>query len=287
MCTINPDVERSIHFDINLDYFPIPYVDVYCRHVDWLDEFTPYSFRQAQVSFSSRLPHAFPVPDARCMEGVPLMYCNYSKMDIKSAMKLSENDGKPEPRVKQSSAATGKSSPGQNDNMLIPNVLMISKHSNGSLNQWQISFSEESKFKTVLSVAHVSRACGHRFRTTSATCHPALPLLITTSQHQSPAPVDMSSANLEDYENVNQESGIINCSELILWRVDPVGPLSKSGGIVELAKINSTKKTAFSSVAWVPTLLPRYEFCQMIIKVLIDLLINQTITKNYIDKYNS
>jgi hypothetical protein len=46
------------------------------------------------------------------------------------------------------------------------------------------------------------------------------------------------------------------CSELILWRVDPVGPLSKSGGITELARINSHEISAFSDVAWIPTLLP-------------------------------
>ncbi|XP_052281684.1 dmX-like protein 2 isoform X4 [Dreissena polymorpha] len=225
-------------------------------HVDWLDEFTPYTFRQAQVSFSSRLPHAFPIPDARSMESVPLMYCNYSKMDIKSAMKLSENEGRSETRTKQSSAATGKSSPGQNDNMLIPNVLMISKHTNGSLNQWQISFQEDSKFKTVVSVAHVSRSCGHRFRTNTAICHPALPLLITTSRLQTNRQTQRA-GHLESVpENNSSDTGFIYCSELILWRVDPVGPLSKSGGILELAKINSTKLSAFSNVAWVPTLLP-------------------------------
>ena len=50
------------------------------------------------------------------------------------------------------------------------------------------------------------------------------------------------------------------CSELILWRVDPVGPLSNSGGITELARINSKEPTAFSEVAWIPTLLPRLAF---------------------------
>lgn len=46
------------------------------------------------------------------------------------------------------------------------------------------------------------------------------------------------------------------CSELILWRVDTVGPLSKSGGVSELARINSPEISAFSNVAWIPTLLP-------------------------------
>jgi hypothetical protein len=36
---------------------------------------------------------------------------------------------------------------------------------------------------------------------------------------------------LVDSEEEDRKGGIEFCSELILWRVDPVGPLSKSGGI--------------------------------------------------------
>ncbi|XP_052099551.1 dmX-like protein 2 isoform X2 [Mytilus californianus] len=222
--------------------------------VDWLDEYSPYCFRQAQVSFSSRLPHAFPVADARTMATNLMLYCNYSKMDIKSAMRLTESRLSSEKIPSQPAPASGKSSPGQNDNMLIPNVLMISKHSNGSLNQWQISFSDTSKFSTVVSVAHASRACGHRFRTNNAACHPVLPLLLTTSHHN--VPIKDSSEDLDTTEEEDKKGGIEFCSELILWRVDPVGPLSKSGGIVELARINAPDISAFIDVAWVPTLLP-------------------------------
>ncbi|KAK3098460.1 hypothetical protein FSP39_019692 [Pinctada imbricata] len=261
----NPDMMFSIH-PVDGSYL--------VWLVDWLDEYNPYCFRQAQVSFSSRLPHAFPVPDARTMASNLLMYCNYSKMDIKSAMKITETNSPDTTKVQnQPAPATGKSSPGQNDNMLIPNVLLISKHLNGSLNQWQISFSDNSKFSTVVSVAHASRACGHRFRTNNATCHPVLPLLLTTSHHNIPndssrsSPTDGSDQGIQmtssqRSEGSNQSEGeapvggVEFCSELILWRVDPVGPLSKSGGIVELARINSPQVSAFSNVAWVPTLLP-------------------------------
>lgn len=46
------------------------------------------------------------------------------------------------------------------------------------------------------------------------------------------------------------------CSELILWKVESVGPLLKSGGLTELARINSIESTSFANVAWIPTLLP-------------------------------
>lgn len=45
-------------------------------------------------------------------------------------------------------------------------------------------------------------------------------------------------------------------SELILWRVDHIGPLSCTGGVSELARINSLHTSAFSNVAWLPTLIP-------------------------------
>lgn len=47
------------------------------------------------------------------------------------------------------------------------------------------------------------------------------------------------------------------CFELFDVQVNPVGPLCKSGGVRELARINSPELTAFSSIAWIPAILPR------------------------------
>ena len=66
-------------------------------------------------------------------------------------------------------------------------------------------------------------------------------------------------------------SGIANhgyCSELILWKVETVGPLGKSGGVKELARINSPEMSAFASVAWIPTVLPRYESFHVLMIIL-------------------
>jgi hypothetical protein len=60
---------------------------------------------------------------------------------------------------------------------------MVSKHSNGTLNLWQLTFADQTKFSQVLSIGHSSRASGHRFRVNDITCHPVLPLLLTTSHH--------------------------------------------------------------------------------------------------------
>jgi hypothetical protein len=64
-----------------------------------------------------------------------------------------------------------------------PAISMVSKHSNGTLNLWQLTFADHTKFSQVLSIGHSSRASGHRFRVNDITCHPVLPLLLTTSHH--------------------------------------------------------------------------------------------------------
>jgi len=154
----------------------------------------------------------------------------------------------------------------------------------------QVTFADQSRFATVLNVAHVSRACGHRFRTSSVACHPVLPLLLTTSHHNIPSaspsqnhvdivaefsvrgrrsprisactePAVIGSGVSASGCQLSPDSAIMAampfCSELILWHVSSVGPLSKSGGLTELARINSPAVTAFTNVAWLPTLLPR------------------------------
>lgn len=110
-----------------------------------------------------------------------------------------------------------------------------------------------------MSIGHVSRASGHRFRVNDITCHPVLPLLLTTSHHNIPdtqngGPYSPNLFTSNKGKDVCVPAGF--CSELILWRVDSVGPLAQSGGVEELARINSLEISAFSNVAWIPTLLP-------------------------------
>jgi hypothetical protein len=62
-------------------------------------------------------------------------------------------------------------------------VSLVTKHDNGTLNLWELTFADQSKFSQVLSIGHRSRASGHRFRVNDITCHPVLPLLLTTSHH--------------------------------------------------------------------------------------------------------
>ena len=68
-----------------------------------------------------------------------------------------------------------------------------------------------------------------------------LPLLLTASQY-------------------GKKTGSDSSSELILWKVYPVGPLCKSGGVRELARVTSNSAKAFTGLAWVPAILPRYAY---------------------------
>lgn len=52
------------------------------RSVDYLDEIEPGCFRQAQVTFSSRLPHVIPVGDAMSMSPNVITYSANSPLDI-------------------------------------------------------------------------------------------------------------------------------------------------------------------------------------------------------------
>ncbi|KAM5192027.1 dmX-like protein 1 [Mantella aurantiaca] len=259
----NPDMLFSIH--------PVD-GSLLVWHVDWLDEYQPGMFRQVQVSFSCRIPVAFPTGDANSLCRSIVMYASTKNVDLA----IQQGKQKPASMARSTSmlisAGQSKSS-SLKLSIFTPNVLMISKHADGSLNQWQVSFAEESAFSTVLSISHKSRYCGHRFHLNDLACHSVLPLLLTTSHHNALHPTE-ENADSGTSNSLQDEDGSINdnevvapesCqdpnavySELILWRVDPVGPLSFSGGVSELARINSLHISAFSNVAWLPTLVPSH-----------------------------
>ncbi|KAF6356813.1 Dmx like 1 [Rhinolophus ferrumequinum] len=243
-------------------------------HVDWLDEYQPGMFRQVQVSFVSRIPVAFPTGDANSLCKSIVMYACTKNVDLA----IQQGKQKPSSLTRSTSmlisSVHSKSTNSLKLSIFTPNVMMISKHADGSLNQWLVSFAEESAFSTVLSISHKSRYCGHRFHLNDLACHSVLPLLLTTSHHNALRTPDVDNQkqandalNIEDCSLAQQNKSTVDVafqdpnavySELILWRVDPVGPLSFSGGVSELARINSLHVSAFSNVAWLPTLIPSY-----------------------------
>ncbi|XP_060890276.1 dmX-like protein 2 isoform X4 [Labrus mixtus] len=248
-------------------------------HVKYLDEFNQGIFRQVQVSFSSRIPVAFPTGDANSLSKNILMYaCTLTETDSSS----SGEQGRMAARVSHSaSLSVGLGSPALASSPsphpgITPAVMMVSKHVDGSLNQWAVTFAERSAFSNVLTVSHKFRYCGHRFHLNDQACHTVLPLLLTSSHHNALLTPPSAPGSLEGEQpqtfplpkGLPSRKQLRNAatrtfhdpnaiySELILWRVDHIGPLSCTGGVSELARINSLHTSAFSNVAWLPTLIP-------------------------------
>ncbi|KAH7643602.1 dmx-like protein [Dermatophagoides farinae] len=275
--------------------------------VEWLDEPCPSVFRQPQISFSSRIPNSLPLGDASTMSHNVSLYSPHCCLDLKTILCTSSAsiiNAALQSNIVQATTTTNTVANEQHQSVNLahkthqqhnqqqplfgptsyatPTLCMITKHNNGSLNLWKLSFSEKGHFTQLLSIGHSRRVCGHRFRVNDISCHPVLPLLLTTSHHNLPgtfrsrahsfSPFDHtpntpdSTAYLVSPSTPNHNNQIMVesrtfpntgfCSELILWKVEPVGPLMKFGGVTELARINSLEPTSFANVAWIPTLLP-------------------------------
>ncbi|XP_037310012.2 dmX-like protein 2 isoform X2 [Pungitius pungitius] len=246
-------------------------------HVKYLDEFNQGIFRQVQVSFSSRIPVAFPTGDANSLSKNILMYaCTLTEgasaeEQRRMVQRVSHSASASASLGSTALAASLNPRPG-----ISPAVMMVSKHVDGSLNQWAVTFAERSAFSNVMNVSHKFRYCGHRFHLNDQACHTVLPLLLTSSHHNAllTPPSAPSSLEGEQPPTFSLAKGPFSrkqlrnaatrtfhdpnaiYSELILWRVDHIGPLSCTGGVSELARINSLHTSAFSNVAWLPTLVP-------------------------------
>lgn len=190
---------------------------LYCIHpidgsiliwvVDWLDEYAPNGFRQAQVSFHGNLPNAIPTGDALTISSQSFLFTTPVTIETHSSV-----------------------------------INMVTKHNNGTLNLWRLTFQESSNYQSLLNVLHLSRICGHRYHVRDLSCHPILPILLSNSHNE---PMDDQQTT-----NHNYHAG------LIIWRVEPIGPLSNSGGIFEIARIDSHKLNSFENIAWFPCFLP-------------------------------
>ncbi|THD24695.1 hypothetical protein D915_004581 [Fasciola hepatica] len=97
-------------------------------------------------------------------------------------------------------------------------VAVVTRHANGSLRYWRMDVSESSHFQWIVGVNGSARLSGHRFRTEAIVSHPLLPLVLTTSHYKS----------TENVFHSRDPQTPENHSELILWSVGPVGPLTSS-----------------------------------------------------------
>ncbi|CAF0710194.1 unnamed protein product [Brachionus calyciflorus] len=199
--------------------------------VDWLDENMPGNiYRQAQVSFHAKLPYSFPVGDSFSLTNSIFLYIE----PVKSNMEINEDES---------------------EYLYQPGVVnLVSKHNNGTLNLWRMQFQDNSKYQSLVNVTHLYRVCGHRFRVSDITSHPILPFLLTNSIND----LNHNQSIDHNLNTKNEDSDFYEKFQkgLVIWGVEPVGPLGKSGGIFELARVDSTKPNAFENITWFPCFLP-------------------------------
>ncbi|EGT40330.1 CBN-RBC-1 protein [Caenorhabditis brenneri] len=195
--------------------------------VEWLDD----HFRQPVISYSSRLPGALPTSDSMSLKSKLNTFNPHEPIYLDALRNDIEN--------KDTSTML-------HDKLMerrVSNTIhVLTSHDNGTLNLWHMSVDDQSSFSHVVSMTHISRMCGHRFQMQQIIAHPVLPLLLTTSKFKAP--------------RLKAEPTMDVLSEVILWKITPVGPLCKNGGVKELARVASPIISGFSSVGWVPAILP-------------------------------
>ena len=123
------------------------------------------------MSFSSRIPNAIPLGDASTMSSNVTVFNSRHILNVNQLIK--ERD---EEAAAAAAAAEGDEG-GDDQSMSVPQlsvasskryrsspvVSMISKHNNGTLNLWDVTFSPDTKFLQLLNISHKARANGHRF----------------------------------------------------------------------------------------------------------------------------
>jgi hypothetical protein len=223
----SPDVVFSIHpIDGSLLLWVIDWLDQPLSNTTKLTSASSSSLinyqifhRQVQVSFSARIPDIFPLGDALSLQPHLIIYCNHFLFDQYSSLNQSKQ--------KQH----------------LPIINMITKHTNGTLNLWSLTFHEQQKFQSLICVTHTARMCGHHFPIRNIICHPIVPLVLTSSYYDDKN--DLNYGKKQRYDN-----------SLILWSTEPIGPLTMTGGITELARMESINDGAFQLIAWFPMVMP-------------------------------
>eukprot|EP00794_Sanderia_malayensis_P010274 gene10274-11329_t len=231
--------------------------------IDYLDDFSNAFYRQPQVSFASRIPAAFSKADANSLNWTGAFYYKNPSRLLNSEQPHRFHKGLNLSRTPRMSSIAGRPKSSQQKNisteLALTNLLsfMVSAHADGTLNLWQLTFSDVSNFTGVASVTHFRRNCGPRFDTSLLVTHPILPLVISTSRHRHFGAKNHSlKAGTGDAQAKDEHRLCVDeCkSELMLWRSDLVGPLSHQGGVTETARISSSNVTNFKNVAWFPYL---------------------------------
>ncbi|EDV26441.1 uncharacterized protein TRIADDRAFT_54433 [Trichoplax adhaerens] len=234
--------------------------------IEWLDDIAPSCYRQPHVSFSSRIPNAVPTGDS-CTLSQKLCIYRTNKQSTVRDSRIKPNLRRARSLSTQRLNLLSRTASVQRVDALSAlyslrsdstvDIVMITTHSDGTMNKWHVGFADNSYYNTITSLTHGARCCGSRFHTDSVYCHPVLPLLLTVSHQKDNARKNSNSNNIITDTSLksSDEEKYTKSSELMLWRVDCVGPMFQSGGLYELARIQSSRCSDFVAVAWLPSLL--------------------------------
>lgn len=256
--------------------------------VESLDSALGADFKQSQISFSSCIPDVFPSADAHSLLQNLILYRLPGKLNMQTCNPTDHSGIYTHGRSTKTSIL-GQASPSLSlvsvETGAHPPVAMITTHKDGSMNQWQVDFADNTAFSTLISLSHLTRLSGHRFPLTGMFPHPSLPLLLSVSTFTAKSEeiaeygaLESNAGECKDQQILGDgKDGLGDCcqfqnsresnehadnstsngftfSELILWQCDSVFPLSQTGGIMELAKLTSTTQNAFDKIAWLPKL---------------------------------
>ena len=145
-------------------------------------------------------------------------------------------------------------------------LILVSSHSNGSLNTWSVELTVQSNYCT--SIAGLIRCAGtggHRSKVTRIHRHPWLPVLMTISASEvaddgesgggdsglsdgGGGGGDVEESTVPGKTNLSEEG----VSELIIWNADLPGPLQLKSKVNELSRLTSWHPDSFKHVTWVP-----------------------------------
>ena len=214
------------------------------------------------VSFSSCLPHIFPPHLSQSLQPDLLQFL-FKEPDV---LNIPEVERKTKPvsttlradislPVPQIRLASGGSMSAMTHLEVAEDVrkvkadstlILVTSHSNGSLNTWSVELTVQSKYCTsIAGLIHRTGTGGHRSKVTQVHRHPWLPVLMTISSSES----DDSG---EGSCSVERERDRDRANELIIWNADLPGPLQHKSKLNELSRITSLDSCSFNHVTWVP-----------------------------------
>lgn len=238
--------------------------------LDHLDDIMP-SLRLVHVSFSSRLPFSFPLEDAYSMSPELILVSHVEAVS-------SGHPGAPVSPLKSSSTAelghhasnvslarssafqslhhvSFRSSAEEAHASSYPLLSLFSRHLDGSINLWHVELGDDPL--RVTCVVHRRRSAGHRFGTTKIVVHPVLPIVLTAAHMEDLTSSFTPMSGSGEVEMVDSSlNSASERSELILWETRGIGPLAQHSGLDQLAVVSSSRLSAFTSVAWIPSAVP-------------------------------